>query len=660
MIGERENINSNTDYGALVMRPYDIAGNEISAFYDNADNLVFVLDNTVSNKKTNVLLVINPEAGKRWDEILSGKYGVDLETIRPKVDNKYQKLDIEYSGLYVYDNLISAYNAGDDLGDSLEQLEILRDSAVRNSAMVRLTTANDTISKTNITIAKTKESIVKLQNRVKTLRAKLSEAKKEIGRVATKQSASKILKLESQIDAANEKIKRSKKRLESAQKRLEMATVDAELATELLNQPTVVKSKTISAPLTTIKEPEIQTMPEMLGGDDYEEDESDRDDYVEESADTSVDDVKPLFDTDPQILNEDIAFKPIEFAAPAFSDITMKEPAPEAPALDTQQENQSVLESMRPVTEQENSITQENDLMFQPVGVPEISEEKSALEVLPPVAEQNVQTVPEDMFLPQPVVEPEFVDKMSDFETLNPVNNQNIETSEDVVATPEPVAPTVQYKNELDYAKAKEHTKNGPLYYVLLFVLIILSVFTLWLYQKHMATDSTPVLTAKTAESSVVSQSAMDEEENVVTTSTVEEPIDDEFYESAFIEEVATQQESEPKQEQVATETNDLVEENTNIEHAEPDFVAQETVVDEVPVVMDVIPERLNTVPSDFSEETQMLSEEDVLANKPVYEPGAKGETVFVDEQQEYESDSDEYYDDNLFYDTEETEYVDE
>ena len=101
MIGERKNIHQNARYGNLVMRAFDIDGNEINAFYDNDDNLVFVLDNTISPQKPNVLLVINPDGDKKWDEILSGEYDIDLETIRPKVDNKYQKLDIEYSGLPV-------------------------------------------------------------------------------------------------------------------------------------------------------------------------------------------------------------------------------------------------------------------------------------------------------------------------------------------------------------------------------------------------------------------------------------------------------------------------------------------------------------------------------------------------------------------------------
>ena len=58
MIGERTDISSE-NYGDLIMRPYLIENNHINAFYDENDVLVFVVDNTVTEKKPNVLLVIN-------------------------------------------------------------------------------------------------------------------------------------------------------------------------------------------------------------------------------------------------------------------------------------------------------------------------------------------------------------------------------------------------------------------------------------------------------------------------------------------------------------------------------------------------------------------------------------------------------------------------
>ena len=87
---------------SLQMTEYDIAGNAIRAYYDNSNNLIFILDETINADKPNVLLVIDSFDGRKWDEVLVNDYGVDLETVRPKRDNKYQKLDIEYGGLDVY------------------------------------------------------------------------------------------------------------------------------------------------------------------------------------------------------------------------------------------------------------------------------------------------------------------------------------------------------------------------------------------------------------------------------------------------------------------------------------------------------------------------------------------------------------------------------
>ena len=81
---------------------YDIAGNAFRAWKNNADELIFVLDETIDDFKPNVLLVLNAHDDRKWDDILVNDYGINLEDVRPRVDNKYQKLDIEYTGLDVY------------------------------------------------------------------------------------------------------------------------------------------------------------------------------------------------------------------------------------------------------------------------------------------------------------------------------------------------------------------------------------------------------------------------------------------------------------------------------------------------------------------------------------------------------------------------------
>ena len=632
MIGEREDIVNETEYGTLNMRSYDIDGNAINAFYDDSDDLVFVLDNTINQNKPNVLLVINPMGDKKWDEILSGEYGVDLETIRPKQDNKYQKLDIEYSGLSVYENLINAYIAGDDLSEHLNQLNILRDSAARHSAMIRLNVANETIAKTNVTIVKTKETIVRLQERVKTLRAKLSAQKKEIGKVPTKQSASKILKLESQIDATNEKLKRAKKRLDSAQKRLEVATVDAELASDLLNQPAleIQQNPKPSKPVMVAPKYEVEKFEpakDKSDDDDFDYDDEDIEDEIADEDDEDINadsDIKPLFDKDPEILNEDIAFKPITFDAPSlnisapeekepvFNSESISETVPEieteTPIFTPPLEDNSVLESMVPVREEES--------------LPTVPEQRPVLESMTPVA--DLEPVVE-----QPKLEPQ------------PAVNDEPQYSQPVMPVP-PVVPPVR---SVDISVSEQNNRSKPtfIYYLLLVILIVLSVFTLWLYQKHVGTNK-PLLAAVVEEKVVEEQPVPVSEEIVApaeTTETVQviEEADSEPEEFVFAEdEEPSEPAVEPVAEEVIEEPAESVVEEMKEEPAEP-------------VIMDSVPAKVMTSGGFVGDEEPVDENiEEITVNKPVYDVGSKNDDMVVSASNDYPEESDDEY----FYDYEE------
>lgn len=642
MIGERDDIVNETEYGTLTMRSYDIDGNAINAFYDDSNDLIFVLDNTINQNKPNVLLIINPMGDKKWDEILAGEYDVDLETIRPKQDNKYQKLDIEYSGLSVYENLINAYVAGDDLSEHLNQLNILRDSAARHSAMIRLNVANETISKTNITIVKTKETIVRLQERVKTLRAKLFAQKKEIGKVPTKQSASKILKIESQIDATNEKLKRAKKRLVSAQKRLEVATVDAELAADLLNQPALeiqqtAKTKPIMvAPKHEVQkfEPdedevddeEFEDVDEIDDDDEYAENAEDIDDVkeTEDEEDVNADnDIKPLFDKDPEILNEDIAFKPITFDAP-----TLNIPQPE--------ESEPVFDGEK--------IFEETPMIEQEAPKPVLDSMVSV--------QENVEKP--EVFEPRPVLE-----SMTPVENVSPVVETKPEISIDV---PPVVAPEPQYSNPIrpvmpavsavDTVVVDKNTRSKPtfIYYLLLVVLIVLSIFTLWLYQKQVGTGK-PLLTTVASEK-VVEESVPETTKEVVldkVETTKPEKVqgaeefvfDDEDFDAEETESATVQEETkviaESEQETIAEEAD--VAEVIETE----DEVVEESVE---PVIIDAV--TANIMPTNDSDE-EVIEEANV--NKPEYDVGSKNDDMIVSEEEyqesvdnQYEPDEEDFY----------------
>lgn len=704
MIGERENKYTDTEYGTLHMRSFVIDGNEINAFYDSSDDLVFVLDNTVNTNKPNVLLVMNPDGDRKWDEILSNDYDVDLETIRPKQDNKYQKLDIEYSGLNVYEELINAYNSGDDLTEELNQLNVLRNSAVRHSAMVRLNAANEIISKTNTTIVKTKETIIRLQERIKTLRAKLTATKKEIGRVSTKQSAAQILKLESQIEALTEKLKRAKKRLSSAQKRLETATIDAELASELLNQPALeiktvtkraVKNKSVMvAPKHAVQK--VETEP-----DDEEDDDVDEyDEVAEDESDADVNDdvnddndVKPLFDSDPQILNEDIAFKPISFEAPVVSEQKqqmpepvipnvpeLSEPEPETPQI----ESYSAPELPQPETHEE--IPYLNDVFVAP-EMPEPTEpvsqqnteeqtsEKPMLESLAPISNIPESTpdygqLTEDMIEEKPTNEPSVLESMTPIERQSePVVAEEHET----VIESEPIRNVATQNNNLvapmtesmhDSMVGEDNNKRKPtlIYYLLLIVLIALSVFTLWLYQNN-TTNTAPTLSATVEKATVLKKTEKTEKAKKVAEPAVKDTEED-ADEDVFFDEEPTTDDTDTVN---VSETTEVPEP----EESEPDVVLEPS----EPVVIDAVPARVTSSGVSEESEKEIASEEEILAKKPVYEPGNKHDAMFVGtdaDEQEYEdeveypdmvaTDSGDneiiYYDeDDPFYDAEEAAY---
>lgn len=652
MIGEREDILTETNYGDLVMRSYDIENNKINAFYDGADDLVFVVDNTITEKKPNVLLVINPDGDKKWDEILSTQYNVDLETIRPKQDNKYQKLDIEYSGLSIYENLINAFVSGDDISEQIVQLNILRDSAARHSAMTRLNVANEIITKTNATIVRTKEAIVRLQERLKTLRSKLTQQKKEIGKVPTKQSASKILKIEAQIDATNEKIKRAKRRLESAQKRLEIATVDAELASDLLNQPEteIVQTAPKSKSVAVAKKHEVLPV--------VEEDSDDEDELDEESdEDDDNNEVKPLFDKDPGILNEEIAFKPISFDAPTFIEEEkplqsiedfQNKPVPQ-PVEEIQDETalQSIIDFQGKPVENVNSYKE--DLDFTPPVLNEQAEEiieKPVEEIIKPV--ENITVEPEqkpvlETFTPiQPVAEEPTIEQyepMMPEETQNPIQEPVEDVIKPVPPIPQinnnevkPVAPLQNYTDVMN----KEHKKPAFVYYILLLVLIVLSVFTLWVYQKNMGT-TTPALVAPAVEEQTAEKTepVVKEEpkvENVV--------VDSEEVFLDVVEQQPAEEQAEEKTETPAAEEQTVepepeapVTEETPVAEPEPAVVEEQPAEPTEPVVLGDVPAKVMTSGIAEEEETDEEPIAEPVVDKPVYEVGSKHDDMFITEE---------------------------
>lgn len=539
---------------------YSIKGNSIRAFYDKRGKLVFVLDSTITKSKPNVLLVLVGHGNRKWDDILANDYGMDLELVRPKKNNKYQKLDVEYDGLDIYDNLIQAYQDDKDVQSELKELEDFQIMAARKSASERFDVASAVAENARDTIERTNDAITELRAKIKVVRSKLTVLRSGVGREPTKQSAAKILKAEAQLDVLTDKLKRAKKRLENANKRLLLAEDDMAAARAVLDMSSsdkskskgVVKSRNVAlgnqgvVKKTQDEELDNDFDDEEVDGDDIEDNDvsddaewQDEEIDIDEEQDLDDTDVKPLFNKDPKILNDNIAFKPISFDDEKHEDNIETEDDADKDDVVVEKETpvsfvppKSIMDVVSvPEKYDASSDTVKFDDVFSEgvsdevkydADVPEEKtdsedwtgveaaikdmddeedkndveiKEHDAIDVRPVVG--AVETVPEPVAEPavsieQPLVEPRvvpIVDNVS--ETARPTLPLGVtHVVPDVSATP------IKHKPNL-------------LYYVLLLVLIALSVFTLWLYQRsNVVGNGMPELIA--ANGVVVSQNSGD------------------------------------------------------------------------------------------------------------------------------------------------------
>ena len=566
----------------MVSEEYNIADNEVTAFYDSAHRLIFVLDATVDDRKPNVLLVINPDKDRKWDDILANDFDVDLETIRPKKDNKYQKLDIEYSGLSIYNRLINDFNAGEDLTEVLAELSNFRNSTAHRVAADRLTAATDTIVTARDTISKTTESLDELQDKYQRLREKLSKQKKEVGREPTKQSAAKILKTESQLDATVEKLRRARKRLNRAQSRLATAEEDAEIARQILAIKNPMQQPMVKI-IERVIEPEVTAEPEEIEEEIQEE--------VEEE-------VKPLFSKDPEILDDSIAFKPIDFGAPqedeefeVEEELVADEPEEEF-ELQEEYDEPDPVEDPMPLSFVPPVVNTPAP-MFEPVPVPEVMIEETP--VLEPVTiiESEPEPVPEPIMSAQPVPVPD----------VRPVS---------------PITGTVPLSSDT----VVKQNRPTMMYYIMLVILIVLSIFTLWLYQKK-TIDTTPDVTA-VAQPEIIQEVV----EPVM-------PIPD-IIESPFIEpEIVVEPEyvPEPEPEVIIEPEPEIVVEPEYVPEPEPEIIIE-------PEPVAIIPE-----PVYYAEPVAPVVKPEPVVNKPVYD--VSSDRMFIADP-EFESDN-EVYDEPIY-----------
>lgn len=544
----------------VMLKPteYDISGNSIRAFYDNQGKLVFVLDLTVTDTKPNVLLVLSSYGNRKWDDVLANDYGMNLELVRPKKDNKYQKLDVEYDKLAVYDNLISASKSGNGLKKALQELADFRLMAAYNSANERLTAARVVAENAQETIERTGDSIVELQAKIKSVRAKIAGLRRGVGREPTKESAAKILKAEAQLDALNDKLARAQKRLENANKRLLTAQDDIDAAQSVLdllpNMSDKKNNMVVAAPVAN-----LQDMDDEKGDDVADDDEQDLLQESEDGADES--DVKPLFDKDPNILDDNIAFKPIDFGNVSVEDsgydenvlddqsgvdidddVNESERVDEVSDVSTDEEKEKHVpaiefEPPRDITDAvklpasyETEDDDKLDSVFSEDLADDVKYDTVAPEVLNNVqhsnqvdeqdAEDNASVLNslQSVSQTQTGFDANNSSQISNLENKEPEINvaegstdglaeNNADSIASTVVSPvsgisSQVRPMIPGTAPSVVAEIPKQTTNvqhkpGFLYYVLLLVLIALSVFTLWLYQRsNVSNDALPTLVA--------------------------------------------------------------------------------------------------------------------------------------------------------------------
>ena len=246
----------------IAARDFVVDGLKIRAFYDGADRLLAALDMTRDDVLQDTLLVIDDRDGRKWDDILKNDFRMDPEIVRPRANNKYQKLDIAYEGLEEYNFAIQNRNATALREWRMDQAARQRD--IRNSESER------EIDLARRTIGEASKTIEELEDFIKLQKEKLRDAKKFVGKVPPKESAEKILRYESRIERANAKKARSTRRLRRAEKRIASAAKN----------------------LNNYKRP--------IGREIMSEE------------------VKPLFTQEPKIIDNANAFRPVSFAPATF------------------------------------------------------------------------------------------------------------------------------------------------------------------------------------------------------------------------------------------------------------------------------------------------------------------------------------------------------
>jgi hypothetical protein len=505
----------------ITKQDFSAGGINFSAWVLPGGKVAFVVDDTHDDIIPDSMLVLEPDPlnpDRKWDDILRGNFDVDPEEVRPRIDNKYQKLDILYEGLEQYqiavDEIISHRKASSGAVSNLKNIRLA--AAVQHGSK-RLADNRAILAKVSKTLNVSEETGAKVKGRIKELKTRLIDQRASVGREPTKAAAAKILKTQSMIESAEEKAKRNNARTRRTLKKISAAEAEIESALARLRMLEGLGADVgdLDAIGNETNHPGgFATTPPPLAGN-YEDDEPEEEtSYAETDEENSYipDDeeeveesnIAPLLADDPNIIDEGRAFRQVELDANESDDITTT-PVGEA-------DHPFASEGEFTATNEEEERETMHIPEFKPFGFgnSKSDEEQQSPQVVIPDARKSAA-------VSSPSAAPSFAapTPVPGFASQSSARVEREEPRAEIQVQPPVARPTAAVARDSVsqiHANAQASKSDGPggLYYLILLILVALSVTTLYVYQDKLNSRIMPHLEQGTEQSGDVVSAAND------------------------------------------------------------------------------------------------------------------------------------------------------
>ncbi|MDR0449009.1 MAG: hypothetical protein LBG89_00920 [Rickettsiales bacterium] len=442
----------------LFKKDFSAGGISFSAWLDTHDHAAFVLDMTRDDILPDAMVVIDQDASnpdRKWDDILRKDFDTDPEIVRPRQDNKYQKLDILYMGLSVYQAAVDhMMTHGDASGEIIRDIGSFRLNAAAASAAKRIADNRVILKKVSKTMESTKKTAAKIRAEIAQLTERLAAQKTAAGFQPSRAAASKILKTQSMIEALQEKDERNDTRAKRTAKKIAAARREIQEFADRLERLRGLGAET--APLAD--------------ADDYDE-------YDYDGDESESPAIAPLLDDDPNIVDKSKAFQKVDYKEREMQ----AEFKPMQWAADVDE-----VETPTPKTESRidevpaSGVSSGRLSATPPASMPSFAPPVSSGQPVP----ENPMSSPASGFAAQPGTSSAYVPRQP-----MPAARPD--------AAPGAQAAAVARSGDTGGRKPSE---PGGGYYMLLLVLIVVSIATLYVYQDKLNTRILPHLNPNATE----------------------------------------------------------------------------------------------------------------------------------------------------------------